>query len=215
MNKKFRKGFVFGLALVFVAAVVMAAIPTHYVTSLFVKNIYRLSENQELTIGASGYDTRIHNASFRSGVSREATAFRIDKPTVVDLSGTSYYNITKATGSVFWINDHESTAGTRVASGVSIMLSKITSDMDGMIFRIVKMPVAPFSGTTVVVVSTAPWVSGTTDHVWNVTTGVTNETAAKVAPELSEIDAVGDWLEFTAKYAATGSTYFQTGRYIQ
>ena len=215
MNKKFRKGFVFGLALVFVAAVVMAAIPTHYVTSLFVKNIYRLSENQELTIGASGYDTRIHNASFRSGVSREATAFRIDKPTVVDLAGTSLYSVAKTLGSVFWINDHESTLGTRVASGVSVMLPKISSDMDGMIFRIVKMPVAPFSGTTVVVVSTAPWVSGTTDHIWNVTTGVTNETAAKVAPELSEIDAVGDWLEFTAKYAATGSTYFQTNRYIQ
>ena len=215
MNKKFRKGFVFGLALVFVAAVVMAAIPTQYVTSLFVKNIYRLSQNQELTIGASGYDTRIHNASFKSGVSREATAFRIDKPTVVDLAGTSLYSVAKTLGSVFWINDHESTLGTRVASGVSIMLPKISSDMDGMIFCIVKMPVAPFSGTTVVVVSTAPWVSGTTDHIWNVTTGVTNETAAKVAPELSEIDAVGDWLEFTAKYAATGSTYFQTGRYIQ
>lgn len=57
MNKKFRKGFVFGLALVFVAAVVMAAIPTHYVTSLFVKNIKRLSENDTLTIGEVRYST--------------------------------------------------------------------------------------------------------------------------------------------------------------
>jgi len=134
--------------------------------------------------------------------------------TDVDMSGISTYTIDQDNGAIFWINDHESTLGTRVASGVSIMLPKITLAYDDYVCRIAKMP-TPFSGTTKVVVSTVAWVSGTTDHIWNATTGVTNETAAKVAPEVSEMDAVGDWLEFKAVYGVTGSTWYQVGRYIQ
>ena len=71
MNKKFRKGFVFGLALVFVAAVVMAAIPTHYVTSLFVKNINRLSENH--TVQLFNSDTAVVAKGFTISGSVDAS----------------------------------------------------------------------------------------------------------------------------------------------
>jgi len=146
------------------------------------------------------------------------------KVTEVDLSGTSYYNIT-APG-VYFINDHESTVGTRVASGVSIMLPKITSSLNGFKVKVVKIP-NPFSGSTMVVISTAAWSSGTTDHIWGqllsgattwsteAATGVTNESATKVPPEIQAIDSAGDWLEYTAFYATTGSTWYQTGRFIQ
>uniref|UniRef100_A0A6M3J0E8 Uncharacterized protein n=1 Tax=viral metagenome TaxID=1070528 RepID=A0A6M3J0E8_9ZZZZ len=145
--------------------------------------------------------------------------------TVVNLSGTSYYNVNKANGSEFWIDDLYSTLGTRVASGVSIMLPKITSAYNNYTVKIQKMTsiagisstagVTAFSGSTVICVSTVPWVSGTTDQIWNVTTGVTNESSTKVSPEVKEIDAVGDYLVFKAVYGASGSTWYQVGRYIQ
>lgn len=135
--------------------------------------------------------------------------------TDVDMAGLAVYTIDKANGSEFWIDDHESTDGTRDSgSGVSILLPKITQAYDGYVARVYKAP-NPFSGTTDVCVSTVPWSSGTTDFIWNVTSGATNESSGKVSPEVIEIDAVGDWLEFKAVYGATGSTWFQTGRYIQ
>jgi len=154
---------------------------------------------------------------------RAGTEFKT--PFIVDLGGTSVYTIDKSKGSEFWIDDYQSTLGTRVASGVSIIFPKITSKYDKYVVRIRKMTglaypsattgATPFSGTTRIVLSTTPWVSGTTDFIWNATTGATVQSAAKVAPEVSEIDAVGDYLTFMAVYNVTGSTWYQIERYIQ
>lgn len=134
---------------------------------------------------------------------------------VVDMAGLATYTIDMTNGSNFWIDDHESMDGTRGSgSGVSILFKKITPEMNNYVARIYKAP-DPFSGTTDICVSTVPWVSGTTDIIWNVTSGATCESSAHVMPEVDEMDAPGDWLEFTAVYGASGSTWYQTGRYIQ
>jgi len=148
----------------------------------------------------------------------------IHSPVIVSLSGTSVYRIDPQKGSYYWINDYQSTLGTRIASGVSIILPPITPDLDKYVVRIQKMTfvsgvswVDAGTGTTRIVISTYPSAtSGTTDGLWNVTSGATRESATRVMPEISEMDATGDWLEFTAMYNLTsGSSWFQTGRYIQ
>jgi len=92
MNKRFKKGFILGVALVFVAVLVMAAIPTQYVTSLFVKNIKRLSENHTLTIGETGYATIHVGPQTLSGATPTNTHFG-----TALLSGT--------TGDISWSAD--------------------------------------------------------------------------------------------------------------
>ena len=114
MNKKFRKGFVFGLALVFVAVVVMAAIPTHYITSLFVKNIKRLSENDTLTIGEVRYSTVHVGGQTLSGATPTNTHFA-----TALLSGT--------TGDISW------SAATSGASGWHLTAANMLAYRDFLV----------------------------------------------------------------------------------
>jgi hypothetical protein len=167
------------------------------------------------------------DVTFRDKITYGSGVQIYQAPIIVDLAGTSYYNIDPAKGSLFWINDHESTRGTRVSSGVSIILPKITPDLHNYIVKIQKMTyisgvsLAPLStsSTTPVVITTKPWAgtSGTTDGLWNVTSGVTRQSATGlIMPEIIEIDATGDYLVFIALYNATsGSTWYQIDRYIQ
>jgi len=181
----------------------------------------------------TGEDLNIYQPKFHSGVTLPGSTPIISDPVVVDLAGTSYYTIDRANGSEFWIDDHESTLGTRVSSGVSILLPKITASYDGYEVKILKAPgltspggsgATTFSGTTKIVISIAGTTasSGVTDHIWNATTGVTYESqyatwsgSTTELCEVSEIDAVGDWLKFKALYDSSGSTWYQVGRYIQ
>ncbi|MDY6856351.1 MAG: hypothetical protein SWO11_16960 [Thermodesulfobacteriota bacterium] len=184
------------LTFIFATITVAARYTNLPVTNLFVKQIENLGAT-DATVNMIGPFT------WQDGI--------VD----VDLAATNTYTIDKDVGSIFWIDDHESVDGTRDSgSGVSILLPKITSAYDNYECWILKRPV-PFSGTTDICISTVPWVSGTTDHIWNVTSGITYENASDVMPEVIEIDAVGDWLKFKAEYAATGSTWYQIGRYIQ
>lgn len=165
------------------------------------------------------------DVSFYDKITYNSGVQIINTPVIVSLSGTSVYKIDPAKGSYFWINDYLSTDGTRGSnSGVSIILPKITQDLDKYVVRIQKMTLISGvswadagTGTTVVCITTNPWtLSGATDGIWNVTSGATRQSATQVMPEIIEIDATGDWLEFTAMYNATsGSSWFQTGRYIQ
>lgn len=170
--------------------------------------IYRVDPGGNLTIADPASGVTQQQILITGAVTR--------KPYVkVDLAGTSIYTVDPANGSVFFIDDHESQDGTRdTDSGVSLALKTITEAMDGACVKIVKQP-RPFSGTTVVVISTERWSSGVTDHIWNQGSGVTYELSNKEPPEIYEIDAVGDYLEFTAEYNASGSTWWQTDRYIQ
>jgi len=162
---------------------------------------------------------------FRDKITYGQAVSVVKTPVIVTMSGQSVYTIDPDKGSWFCINDVNSTLGTRVSSGVSIILPPISKNLNYYTVRIQKMPfisgvsmLDAGTGTTKIVISTTPWAgaSGTTDGIWNVTTGVTRESSTLVMPEVSEIDASGDWLEFIALYNATsGSTWYQIGRYIQ
>lgn len=162
---------------------------------------------------------------FRDKITYGAASSIVRTPVIVTMSGTSVYTIDPNKGSLFWINDVNSTLGSRVSSGVSIILPKITKDLNYYVVRIQKMPfisgvsmLDAGTGVTKIVITPKPWAgtSGTTDGIWNVTSGATRQSATLIMPEVSEMDASGDWLEFMALYHATsGCTWYQIGRYIQ
>jgi len=187
MNKKFRKGFVFGLALVFVAAVVMAAIPTHYVTSLFVKNINRLSENHAVQLFNS--DTAVVAKGFTISGSINATGSSVSNfvstPPIVNIddlsdlstwsgaaSGSSYFQ-TEA-GKTYIVDpqaifDSVKTAGTGVTevqgwSGVTAHLPLATATNSNQTVTIMWATtgsLAGGSGSTTVQVWPAPLAGAT------------------------------------------------------
>ena len=162
---------------------------------------------------------------FRDKITYGSGVQIVQTPIIVTLAGTSHYTIDPAKGSLFWINDFESTLGTRVASGVSIILPKITKELNYYTVKIQKMTMISGvsmadagTGVTKIVITTKPWAgtSGTTDGIWNVTSGATRQSSTLVMPEVSEMDATGDYLVFIALWNQTsGSSWYQIDRYIQ
>lgn len=163
------------------------------------------------------------DVEFRDKIEYGSGVQSYTNPLIVTMAGTSVYSIDPAKGSLFWINDYLSTDGTRGASsGVSIILPAITKAIDRYTVKIVKMTMssgvsAIYGGTTTVCLTTKPWAgtSGTTDSIWNVSTGTTRQSMTLTMPEVQEIDATGDWLEFMAVYDTSGGTWYQINRYIQ
>lgn len=150
------------------------------------------------------------------------------KPVMVSFSGTSYYTLSKANGSLFWLDAVGHGDGTRATtSGVSIILPKITSAYNGYVAKFFvahglnSLPGASgatvFSGTTPIVFTTAKWSSGTTDHIWSgnvgngFVSGATYESATQIVPEYEALNGPGEWIEFTAFYHVSGSTWYMSG----
>jgi hypothetical protein len=180
-------------------------------------------------------------AALSSNHTLDVTSPRVDgtyidrtDPTIPDLSGTSYYNVT-APGT-YWVDTTQTDGvdATRDSgTGVSLIInqSALTSANDGAVFEFKKVPGASllssgggsgssmFSGTTPVCISLEV-ASSATPQIWNQTTGVTYavSNSGLIEPcEVCELDAAGDSLAFKFIWGGSvgGSTLFQTERMIQ